>query len=88
MLEAPGLRGIVEDGLARRTVEAVDREDDVVLVQLIELAQVAADGQALAFLNEAVQRLGAFAARGDRVDGELRAGVDVAADEDVGLLGR
>ena len=87
MLEGACLLRIVQDRLTGRAIEAVDAKDQIVLVELVELTQVAALGQALAVLNEAVQGLGAFAAGGNRVDGKLRAGVDVAADEDIVLLG-
>ena len=87
VLKGLGLAGIVADCLAGGTVEAIHVDQEVILVELIELAQVAADRKALAFVDEAVERLGAFAAGSDRIDRELRAGVDVAADEDILLLG-
>ena len=71
--------------LPRRCVEAIQPHDDVLLVQLIELTQVATDGQALSILHEAVQRGCTLAACRDRVDCKLRAGIAVAADEDVPL---
>ena len=87
MLEGLGLGRIVQHLLTGGTVEAVDAEDQIVLIQLVELTQIAPDSQALAVLDKAVQGLGALAAGGDRVDRKLRAGVDVAADKDVVLLG-
>ena len=87
MLKGFGLAGVVADRLARGTVEAVHIDQEIFLVELIELAQVAADRKALTFVDEAVERLGAFASGSNRVDRKLRAGVDVAADKNVLLLG-
>ena len=60
---------------------------DVVPVQLDEGAQVAADGQALAGVDVAVDGHGGLTAGGDGVDDELLAGVHVAAHKDVALAG-
>ena len=75
-------RGLHAGILAGAVVIGLDQ--DVVLVQLDEIAPVAADGH-VPMLHEAVQGLGGLLAGGDGVDGELRAGVHVAAHEDVGL---
>ena len=83
VLEALGLLRVVQDRLTSRRVEAVGAQQDVVLVELVELTQVAADRQALSVIDEAVQGLGALAAGRDRVDRELRAGVDPKAGPEV-----
>ena len=75
------------DFLAHGRVEAVDVDNDVVLIQLVEIAWITGKGKALAGLNVAVQADRALAAGGYRVDSELRAGVAVAADEDILLCG-
>ena len=75
------------DGLARRGVKAVDRHDGLLLIELVELARVTRQRQALALMHVAVQGDGALAAGRDRVDGELRAGDHVAAGKDIGLRG-
>ena len=64
MLEGAGLALVMQDGLAGRAVEAVHAEDNVVLVKLVELAQVAAAGQALAVVDKAVQGLGTLSSGG------------------------
>ena len=81
------LARIVLDFLAHGRVEAVDVDNDVVLIQLVEIARITGKGKALAGLNVAVQANRALAAGGYRVDSELRAGVAVAADEDILLCG-
>ena len=78
---------VVAGALARRVVKAVDIEKNIFLIELDELPAVAADGEARVRLHKAVQGHGALLAGGDGVDGELLAGVGVAADEDVGLGG-
>ena len=60
--EGLGLARVVRDGLARRSVEAVDGQDGVALVQLVELARVTRQRQALTLMHEAVQGHGALAA--------------------------
>ena len=72
--------------LTRGVVKA-DGDDSLFLVELDELAAVAAKSQALAGIDEAVQRLCADASGSDGVDGELRPGDKVAAGEDVVLRG-
>src|SRR5699024_4689595 len=57
------------------------------LVELGVVLLAAAQGQALARLDETVDGDGALLAGRDGVDDELRPGHDVAADEDVGLSG-
>ena len=75
------------DSLARRGVKAVDGHDGLLLVELVELARVTRQRQALALMHVAMQGDGALAAGRDRVDGEFRAGDHVAAGKDVGLRG-
>ena len=87
MFERAGLLRIVQDRLTCGTVEAVDAKDQIVLVELVELAQVAADCQTLAVIDKAMQRLGTLAAGGNRVNGKFRSGVNVTADEDIFLRG-
>ena len=58
----------------------------VVLVELTVAALVAADGER-GVLHKAVERHRGLMTGGDGIDGELGAGVDVTAHEDVGLGG-
>ena len=55
MLKGFRLRLIVQNRLAGRTVEAVDIDKKVFLIQFVELAEISAAGQALAVLYKAVQ---------------------------------
>ena len=68
-------------------IKARRREEHVLLVERAVHAAVAAGGERLAGVHEAVQADGGLLAGGDGVDGKLRAGVAVAADEDVRLRG-
>ena len=65
----------------------VIREADVVLIQRLEHAAVLADGRVRHGLHVAVQGVGGLVAGGNGIDDELRSGVDVAAHEDVRILG-
>ena len=67
--------------------DLLGRQNDVVLIELLELAGVAVDRQGLALIDEAVDGHRTLTAGRDRVDRVLRAGGAVAADEDVGLVG-
>ena len=80
MLPVPG-RILI---LAAGCVIAV--HEDVILVQLDELPSVLSDSH-VAVLDIAVQRVRCLMACGNGVYGELRAGVHVTADKDVGLRG-
>ena len=84
--ESLGLCSVVAGNLTRGVVKA-DGDDGLFLVELDELAAVAAKSQALAGIDEAVQRLCADESGSDGVDGELRPGDKVAAGEDVVLRG-
>ena len=86
VLKAACLGGIVQDGLTLGAVIAVLAEDQIVLVELVELTQVTADGEALSFVDEAVQGLSAFTACCDCINCKLGTGVDIAADKNVILL--
>ena len=66
-------------------VEAAYFDLDVLFIQCGIDTAVAAHGEGLARMHPAVQRDGGLFARGNRVDGKARPGVDVAADENVGL---
>ena len=87
MLEGAGLLHVVQNRLACRTVEAVHTKDKVVLIQLVELAEITTDCEALAVVDEAVQGLGTLAAGGNRIDSELWSGVHITADKDIVLRG-
>ena len=84
-----GLRLVSERTLTRRIVKALFNLGavEIVLVERREVAAVTAHREALSGPYEAVDGNGALLAGGDRVDRELRAGEDVAADEDVRLRG-
>ena len=75
------------NGLTTRLVEALDTEDDIVLVELIEVTQVAVESKALTGVYIAVEGNCALTAGCNCVDCKLRAGHAVAADKDVGLCG-
>ena len=87
VLEAACLLRIMHDRLTSRGIKAIAGKSNIVLIQLIELAEVTTDGEALAFLNEAVQRLCTLASGRNSIDSELGSGVYIASDEDVLLLG-
>jgi len=77
---------LVDAGLAACGLAvAVRRKNDVFLIKLVEVSGVAVDGQGLANVHKAVDGHGALTAGGNGVDGVLRAGGAVAANEDVGL---
>lgn len=59
----------------------------MVLIERLVNSAVAAGGERLAGVHIAVQADGGLLAGGNGVDGKLRAGVAVAADEDVRLRG-
>ena len=65
----------------------VIREGNVVFVKRLEHAAVLADGRVRHGLHVAVQGIGGFVTGSNGVDDELRTGVDVAAHEDVRILG-
>ena len=73
--------------LAACVVVVAGREHHVVLLELDVVTGVPAQRERGAGLHEAVQADRGLVARGDRVDHEAGAGVDVAAHEDVGLVG-
>ena len=75
------------DLLTYGCVEAVNVDDDIVLIQLVEIARVAGQGEALTFVDIAVQADCTLAAGCYRIDSKLRAGVAIAADENVALRG-
>ena len=53
--------------------------DDIALVESLEIAQVACDSEAVSGMYEAVDADRTLTAVGDRIDGILRAGCDIAA---------
>ena len=83
--EGLGLGGIAAWVLTLGVVVA-ERHHGVVLIELDKLTQISVERELLAGLHEAMQGNGALAACGDRIDGKLRAGQAVAADEDVKLI--
>ena len=76
---------IQRGGLARCAVILAQRQ--IRLVQLVEVAAVAANRQACVGLHKAVDGNCPLLARGNRVNGKPRPGADVAADENVRLGG-
>ena len=60
-------------------------DDDIVLVELDEVATIATDGHARARLYESVERYSRVLTCFDCVDSKLRSAVYVATDEDVGF---
>ena len=77
----PAQRLVIADALARRCV-VIDGDQRAFLVELNELAAVAADRQRRV-LDKTVQRDRALLARGDGVDGKFLTRISVAADEDI-----
>ena len=83
--EGLDLLGLFARDLTDCMVVAVD--DEVVLVDHVEVVSLhPADGEAVA-PDIAVDRVGTFLTGGNGADGEVRTGVDVAADKDVGFSG-
>ncbi len=79
---------LVDGDLAScRLLVLIGRQSDVILIQLLELTQVAMDDQGLAYINEAVDRYRALTAGCNSINGIFGAGGAVAADEDVSFLG-
>ena len=66
------------------SIEAVERQGDVVLVELDEVAAVTGKREALSLVYEAVDGDCAFVSGCNRVDGELRARCYIAAGENIG----
>lgn len=65
----------------------IGREFDIVFVQRSEAAAVASDGHGSVRASVAVQALCCLMTGGNSVDNKARACVNIAADEDIGILG-
>ena len=65
----------------------IGREFDIVFVQRSEAAAVASDGHGSVRAGVAVQALCCLMTGGNSVDNKARTCVNIAADEDIGILG-
>ena len=64
---------------------------DVLLIQLNEIPPVSSDGEGAVLVHVPVKGNGALPSRGNRINGESRSGVDVAAHKNIrfaGLIGQ
>ena len=68
-------------------MQLLGRDDDIRLVKLLEIAQIARDRQTVAGVHEAVDARCALAAVCDRVDGVFRPRCDIAAAENIRIGG-